>query len=294
VARSSRRRDQTAKASRSPSESLLTLFGRGRLTPTQRRIAQCLTERAAQAPFLSSNELAELAGVSQPSVTRFAVALGFSGYPELRGRLRELSLPGVEETVEEVRRNELQRAVGEEMSNISRLEQLLEDREPIRRAAELLAGSVPLPVIGVRASQGLAGYFGFFASKVHDDVRVMTGGGTHAVDVLEQATTSGATAALGFVLPRYPRESIELLGTAQRLGLRTVAITDTEFAPVREVADVILPASVGSRLVFDSQAAPMLLSMILLQQMCDLDPRETQARLDAFEQSAAERRIFTD
>ena len=42
--------------------------------------------------FLSSVALARRAGVSQPSVTRFAAALGFSGYPALREALRMIAL----------------------------------------------------------------------------------------------------------------------------------------------------------------------------------------------------------
>ena len=68
---------------------LMRMFDGHRLTPTQRRIAHCLVRKAADAPFLSSVEVAELAGVSQPSVTRFAVALGFDGYPALRRHLRK-------------------------------------------------------------------------------------------------------------------------------------------------------------------------------------------------------------
>ena len=77
----------------SASARLLKLFEGHRLTPTQRRIAHCLVRHAADAPFLSSVELAGLAGVSQPSVTRFAVALGFDGYPALRRSLRD-TVPG--------------------------------------------------------------------------------------------------------------------------------------------------------------------------------------------------------
>ena len=277
----------------SPSAGLLTLFGKSRLTPTQRRIAQCLTERAGEAAYLSINELAERADVSQPSVTRFAVALGFSGYPALRRKLRVLTATQSPETLDEARRNELQHAVAEEVENINRLEQSLEDRGTIIKVSKLLAGSSPLVVIGLRASSSLANYFGFFAAKVHDDVRVLSHGGTHLVDQLERVAAAGASAALAFVLPRYPQESVQVLERAQRLGLQTITITDSEFAPVRDVSNVLLPARVGSRLVFDSQAAPMLLAMILLQEMCDLDPKATQKRLEAFEQSAAERRIFT-
>jgi DNA-binding MurR/RpiR family transcriptional regulator len=276
----------------SPSADLRALFGKTRLTPAQRRIAQCLTERVVEATYLSASELAELAGVSQPSVTRFAVALGFSGYPDLRRRLRALAIPQVQQAVEEARPDELHHALSEEISNISRLERLLEDRAAIDQACELLVGSSPLPIVGLRASSGLANYFGFFASKVHHDVRLLTSGGSHLVDRIEQAAAGGATAVLAFVLPRYPVESIDALHHAQRLGLRTVTITDSEFSPVRDVSNVLLPASVGSRLVFDSQSAPMLLAMIVLQEMCNLDPKTTQTRLEAFERSAADRRIF--
>src|SRR5580704_12590381 len=58
--------------------------GGQRLTPAQRRSAQCLTERSAELGFPSSMELAELANVSKLSVTRFAIALGFDGYLEMR------------------------------------------------------------------------------------------------------------------------------------------------------------------------------------------------------------------
>ncbi|WP_258015845.1 MurR/RpiR family transcriptional regulator [Streptomyces sp. AJS327] len=79
----------------SPSTRLLRLCEGHRLTPAQRRIAHCLVRHAHEAAFLSSVELAELAGVSQPSVTRFAVALGFDGYPALRRELRAAA-PGAE------------------------------------------------------------------------------------------------------------------------------------------------------------------------------------------------------
>ena len=69
-------------------ERVLDLFHGARLTPTQRRIAHCLMEHAQKAAYLSAAEVADLAGVSQPSVTRFAMALGYEGYPALRREMR--------------------------------------------------------------------------------------------------------------------------------------------------------------------------------------------------------------
>ncbi|MFD0885510.1 MurR/RpiR family transcriptional regulator, partial [Streptosporangium algeriense] len=106
---------------------LLRLFEGHRLTPAQRRIAHCLVQHAGEAAFLSSVEVAELAGVSQPSVTRFAMALGFDGYPALRRQLRELGSPETVvqdeagEATEEEAPNELQRAVLAEIAHLRRL-----------------------------------------------------------------------------------------------------------------------------------------------------------------------------
>ncbi len=287
------RRASGATAPATDSAELLRLFGRSRLTPVQRRIAQFLVEHPAEASYLSTGEVATQAAVSQPSVTRFAVALGFAGYPALRREMRQLTRASSAESAEDVRRNELQSAVAEELANIARLDTLLGDPEPIQRAGRLLAESSPLPVLGLRASSGLAHYFAFFGAKVHPDVRLLSAGGSRLLDRLEQAAVAGATALLAFVLPRYPRETIEALQRAQRLGIEVVVITDNELSPAAAVADLLLPASVGSRLVFDSQAAPMLLAMVLLQQMCDVQGASAQERLEEFERSAAERGVFT-
>jgi DNA-binding MurR/RpiR family transcriptional regulator len=268
---------------------VLELFDGQRLTPAQRRVAQCLVEHAADAAYLSSGEIAELAQVSQPSVTRFATALGFDGYPDLRRRIRELTTNAPPPADDH---NELQRAVTAEVDNLARLAAMLADRRPFEEAGKLLAASHPLPVLGLRAAAPVAGYFGYFAAKVHPDVRVLDSGGSALTDRLEQAHAAGASAMLAFVLPRYPREAQDAVREARDLGLSTVVVTDSPMSPVAADADLTLAAAVGSRLVFDLHTAPLALAGVLLQTMCDAAPGQTQSRLETFEQSAARRQVF--
>ena len=149
---------------------MLDLFQGARLTPTQRRIAHCLVEHAAKAAYLSAAEVADLAGVSQPSVTRFAMALGYPGYPALRRELRALTdAPGGDAS----ELNAMQLAVQGEARHLERLRDQLDRLEDVHRAARVLAASRPLPVLGLRAAAPLAGYFGYFAAKVLPDVRVL-------------------------------------------------------------------------------------------------------------------------
>ncbi|GAA4469881.1 MurR/RpiR family transcriptional regulator [Phytohabitans houttuyneae] len=272
-------------------DGVVGLFQGVRLTPTQRRIAHSLVQHAPAAAFLSAAEVAELARVSQPSVTRFAMALGYDGFPALRRRLRELTGTGV--TMPREVGSEVQQAVRGEMRHLDRLADQLADGAALTTAGALLAASRPLPVLGLRAAAPLAAYFAYFAAKVLPDVRVLDSGGSLLADRLEQAHAAGATALLAVVLPRYPRESLDALRDARAAGLSTVVITDSPMSPAAEHADVTLTAAVGTQLVFDLHTAPMALAMVVLQAICDAAPGDVQRRLEEFEQSVTRRQVFT-
>ncbi|MET7308345.1 MurR/RpiR family transcriptional regulator [Streptomyces sp. NPDC005134] len=278
----------------SPAARLQQLFEGHRLTPTQRRIAHSMVRRAADVPFLSSVELAELAGVSQPSVTRFAVALGFDGYPALRKHLREVA-PGSGEAAGAVgdTYNEYQQAVHAEIENLQHLAELLADPTPVERAGRLLAASRPLPVLGLRAASSQARGFGYFAAKVHPDVRVLDEGGSMLRDRIDAARRAGASALVCFALPRHPKEVVDALAYAQEQGLTVVSVADSAFAPVAKHSDLLIPAAVGTGLAFDTACAPMLLGRVLLEAMCD-DLPDAQARLEEFDARAAARGLFAE
>jgi DNA-binding MurR/RpiR family transcriptional regulator len=270
-------------------ERVLGLFHGARLTPTQRRIAHSLVEHAHKVAYLSAAEVADLAGVSQPSVTRFAMALGYEGYPALRRELRDLA---GDDQAPAAEHNAIQLAVQAEADHLERLRDQLGRLDDVECAARLLVATKVLPVLGLRAAAPLAGYFGYFAAKVRPDVRVLDTGGTNLLDRLDQARTAGADAMLAVVLPRYPRESLDAIREARRTGLSVVAITDSAISPAAEAADVVLPAAVGTQLVFDLHTGPMAMAMVLLQAMCDADPEPVQRRLEEFEATAARRHIF--
>ncbi|MFD9376188.1 MurR/RpiR family transcriptional regulator [Streptomyces sp. NPDC059999] len=278
----------------SPAARLQKLFEGHRLTPTQRRIAHCMVRGAAEVPFLSSVELAELAGVSQPSVTRFAVALGFDGYPALRRHLREVAPPaGQGEGGSADAYNEYQQAVQGEIENLRRLSAMLADPAPVVEAGRLLAGSTPLPVLGLRAASSQARGFAYFAAKVHPDVRLLDEGGSMLADRIDAAVTAGASALLCFALPRHPREVAEALEHGRAAGLTVVTVADSAFAPVARHSDLLIPAPVGTGLAFDTACAPMLLGRVLLEAMADALP-DAQARLEAFDARAAARGLFVE
>ncbi|GAA0954093.1 MurR/RpiR family transcriptional regulator [Nonomuraea longicatena] len=258
------------------------LVGGRRLSPVQRRIVHYLAEHLDEAIFLSSVELAERAGVSQPSVTRFAMVLGFAGYPELRQALRPLVLGD-----RAGERSLIHSAIDDEIRNLTSVRERLATT-PLKELGEALAASEPLPVLGLRVSGGLATTFAYYARRIHPDVRLFTHGGSELLDGLHAVRRAGAGWLLAVVLPRYPAEAVQALEYARRTGLRTAVICDRPDFP----ADVVLDAPVGARLVFDSHAAPLALAMALVEAMADAAPLRTQARLEEFERMTEETGTF--
>jgi len=242
--------------------------------------------------FLSSTELAVLAGVSQPSVTRFARALGFDGYQDLRRHVQELAGAGRQESAPDVLRNELQAAIKDEISNLEVLSTSLEDPTWLYELGAEMAKSAPLIVLGVRASAALAHHFGYFARRALGSVEVITQLDSSGEDQLHHAMQAGATWMLCIALPRYPKETLHGARMARARGVKVATITDSRLGPFSEHSDRILTVGVGSRLIFDSYSAAIVLCNALLGALCDADSRKAQERLDAFERSALERQIF--
>lgn len=277
----------------SSTEQLLGLLDGRRLSPAQRRIGQFLIDHLAEVVFMSSVDLAERVGVSQPSVTRFATALGFSGYPALRDALKGIVLGSVGgESPTEVRRNEFQAAIAAEQANLEALHRLVATPDRLVETGRLLAASVPLVVLGLRLSAAAAHYFAYSAQRIHPDVRLVAVGGSAADDALLQARQAGARWLVAFLMPRYAEEALTALEHARDLGFKVALITDNPLVPFAGSADVLLPAGVGSRLVFDSHAAPIVLTSLLIQAIADAEPERTQARLEAHESLSESRSYY--
>ncbi|WP_055489222.1 MurR/RpiR family transcriptional regulator [Streptomyces sp. TP-A0356] len=285
------------EAGASPMSQLRELFDGPRLSPGHRRIAQYLIEHITEAAFLSITDLAERVGVSQPSVTRFAAAVGFSGYPALREKLQSIALstlgtPSAPGTLAEHRSNELQAAVDAEIENLENLRRDFADPDQVIRVGRALSESTPLTVMGLRISGSLAEYFAYGARRIHPDVRLVTRGGTVAYDALLQSREAGGTWVLAFGMPRHAQESLTAVRVARNAGLKVALITDLGLGPLADEADVVFATGTGSRLVFDSYAAPGLMAAALLQAMTDADPERTQARLEEYEQIADQHQFF--
>jgi DNA-binding MurR/RpiR family transcriptional regulator len=155
-----------------------------------------------------------------------------------------------------------------------------------------LSASTPLTVLGLRISVSLAEYFAYAARRIHPDVRLVTRGGSVAYDAILQSREAGGTWLLAFDMPRHAHETLTALRVARSAGLKVALVTDLALGALADEADVTFATGTGSRLVFDSYAAPGVMASALLQAMTDADPERTQARLEDYEQIAEQHQFF--
>ena len=249
-----------------------------RLSPTQRRVAQSFMDTMPDAAFLSTSEAALRAGVSQPTVTRFASTLGFATYGEFRTALRTVILGGGEPDTTGPAATD---PVTEAEANLAALRGTL-GSPAMAAAVATLADARVLGIIGIRASTALATYLDFFARRIVDDVRLVTDADT-AIDSLTQMHHAGGAAVIVVAMPRYPASTVRALRHARDLGIPTLLLVDTPFVDFANDADHVLVAPVGTGMVFDSHAAPVVLAMALLDGIAGAHPRRTQDRLEAHE-----------
>ncbi|WP_456696694.1 MurR/RpiR family transcriptional regulator [Aeromicrobium sp. P5_D10] len=267
-----------------------------RLSPAQRRVARYVIDHRDAAAFLTSESIAQEVGVSQPSVSRFAAALGYARFSDFKRALQTWSrsersaLPSTEEESA----SPLVEAIVAEVANLQWLAQSPTLGDQITRVGAALMSSERLPVIGLRISRSHAQHFAYLGGKVHPGISVIDRGDTEARESLSRVAAEGGTWCLAYVLPRYPREACELIRYAREVGLKVAVLSDESFATVGHETDELITVRLGSGLLFDTSAAMNIATSALLHAMADSNPAASQEGLERFERDATELMVFDD
>lgn len=285
-------RDMTATSDAAPADVYERLTN-SRLSPAQRRIARYVIDHRDSAAFLTSDSIARQVGVSQPSVSRFAAALGYARFSDFKRALQKwarsemAALPAASENA-----NPLTEAIAVEVANLQWLGQSATLGDQIARVGAALMSSPHLPVIGLRISRSLAQHFAYLGAKVHPHVSVLDRGDTEAKESLARAVNEGTTWCLAFILPRYPREACDLVRHAREIGLKVAVLSDESFATVGHETDELITVRLGSGLLFDTSAAMNIATSALLHAMADANPAGSQEGLERFERHATDLAVF--
>jgi DNA-binding MurR/RpiR family transcriptional regulator len=283
-----------------PSASHKTAFLRrlheSALSPSQQKIADYLSRHYRMAAAQTAAQVAATLQTSEATVIRFAIHLGFRGYPDLRRHLHHMihddltsiDLLGRPLRAEGKERDTLASVVRAQMAQMRAVADL--PRDDVARVVKGLYGAPRVYVVGHRASASSAAFFGYWLSKVHADVVTLTSGGSLEYDAFRSVPAGSWLVAIAF--PRYPRETVELLDFAREERITVAAVTDTVMSPIAKRADVALPLPTEPVTFVDAACATQALLAALLVDYGRLARERTETMLGRFERAAARHGLF--
>ena len=235
----------------------------------QKRIAGYILESYDKAAFMTASKLGKTVSVSESTVVRFAVELGFDGYPSMQRTLQEL----VRTRLTSVQRIEVanDRFDGQDVvasvlqSDIESIRMTAEsiDRSEMDACVDAILHAKHIYIVGVRSSASLAMYLNFYFRNLFDNVRLVSS--TATSEMFEQVLRVGeGDVVIGISLPRYSGRTVKAMQYAHDRQATVLAITDKPDAPAGKVANHVLVAKSGMVSVVDSLVAAMSVINALL------------------------------
>ena len=231
-----------------------------KLSKSHRRIAEYITQHYDKAVLMTASKLGEAVSVSESTVVRFAVALGYEGYPELQQSLQELARQRLtttqrfEMSADIEQTSVLQTVLRADMQNIrATIEE--SDNQAFCRAVQAISSAKRLYILGLRSAAPLAEFAGCYLHYIFDDVRVIASGSTDVFDAIARIKPDDVL--LGISFPRYSSRTIEAMRYARTHHAQVIGITDGPMSPLHEEADICLSVHTDMASFVDSMAAPM-------------------------------------
>ena len=238
-------------------ETMMPEFSKG-----QKAIGRYMLEHYDKAAYLTASKLGAVVRVSESTVVRFAIELGFEGYPELQKSLQEL----IRTKLTSVQRMEITNdriGDGEVLSkilagDIDKIRTTLDRIDPAAfdAAVDAIIGAKHIYISGMRSASLLSGFLGYYFNLMFPDVRTVQA--TSSSEMFEQLfRIDEGDVFIGISFPRYSKRIIDAIDFAKSKGAVTVALTDSDASPLAACADHLLIARSDMASFVDSYVAPL-------------------------------------
>lgn len=228
----------------------------------QRRIAQYILESYDKAAFMTANRLGKNVGVSESTVVRFAVDLGFDGYPSMQKAMQEMvlnrltSVQRIEVANDRMRDQDVISMVLH--SDIEKLRQTEENisREEFNHAVNAILKAKRVYILGVRSVAPLANFLGYYLNYMFNNVHVVSG--LSAGEMFEKIVgVTSEDVVIAFSFPRYSSSTTKGARYCTSAGATVIGITDSKLSPLGQCCSHVLVAKSDMVSLVDSLVAPL-------------------------------------
>ena len=237
----------------------------GEFSPAERKVARMFVTGPPTLGLETVAQLAARAGVSAPTVIRFATRLGYGSFVDLQRAVRaELEA----RMASPIRQYDQHPAVGAESGLLRHAEevfgtglrQTLRSLAPheLEAAIQLLCDPARrVLALGGRFSHVLARYLIAHLQELRPGAQLIPEAPSQRVAAMLDIGRKDVVAVFDY--RRYQRDVVECGRSMHESGARLVLFTDPWLSPLAGVADAVLPAAVEAPSPFDSLVAAMAL-----------------------------------
>lgn len=239
----------------------------------QKMLTNYITENYDKAAFLTASKLGETVGVSESTVVRFAMFLGYKGYPEFQKALAETvrtklnSVQRMEVTYGRIEQNAVLKSVL--ASDADKIRETMEavDEAAFDQAVELMLHARRIYVIGIRSCAPLASFLTFYLHLLFDEVYLIQT--TSSSEIFEQMIHMNAEdVVIGISFPRYSMRTLKAMEFANSRSAKLISITDSIHSPMNLYSSCNLIASSDMASIVDSLVAPLSVINALIVALC--------------------------
>ena len=253
----------------------------------QRMIARYITESYDKAAFMTANKLGRTVGVSESTVVRFAVDLGFDGYPSMQKAMQEMvlnrltSVQRIEVTNDRIGDQDVVSMVIQ--SDIEKLRQTSEtvERDEFRETVNAILNAKRVFILGVRSVAPLASFLGYYLNYMFNNVHIITNSGTEMFEKIVGITSEDVVVAISF--PRYSSSTLRGAQYCRSTGATVIGLTDTRLSPLGQNADHVLVAKSDMVSLVDSLVAPLSVINAMIVAIASRRERELTSTFNALE-----------
>lgn len=259
-------------------------------TVNNAKIARYIINNLTHVIFMTSTEIANHAGVSQPTVIRFAKLMGYKSFTEFMKDLQEL--PHVFSEQPDAQLDDVaQSIINREHESIKNLQRYYSESKT-NEVAQTLFSKKTVHIFGVRTAEILANYFYFYFRKVHSDVILHRQAN---MELYERMLTFDKenSILLIFAYPRYSKQVLDLLHLVKKEGIPYIVFADSYALQKAGICEVHLVAPVVYTDVYDSISATFCLLNILLHKVSTIDPVKFNERKKKNEMLYSEMDFFS-
>ena len=263
----------------------------------QKRIANYILNHYDKAAYMTASKMGQLVGVSESTVVRFAIELGFDGYPDMQKSLQELirmkltSVQRVEVTNSLIGEGDVLEKIL--MSDAEKIRRTLEevDREAFEAAVDKIVAADKIYIIGVRSSSSLAGFLNFNFRMIFDNVKfVQTTSGSEMFEQIMSIGPNDVMIAISF--PRYSKRIVNAVEYAHNAGADVISLTDSHQSPIAGVADQLLLARSDLVSFVDSLVAPLSIINAIIVAVSRKKMDDIRVRFDKLEKIWDEYEVY--